>query len=144
LFGLFLNPEDGSTLHYHRYENLKCGILLMKMFNISAIYFQTRFSNLYMHYEYPSIISGTVAVSGQKLIFGLLAIITLEVVLFLAYAPFPALQPFLNAPWKSCSVRVFSTALITSIVSKRRPFSFIFNGGTEKSRWVRTTVVFFV
>jgi hypothetical protein len=43
---------------------------------------------------------------------------------------------FLNASWKSCSVIVFSTACnsasITSVVSKRRPFSFIFNQGNRK------------
>jgi hypothetical protein len=38
---------------------------------------------------------------------------------------------FLNVSWKSCFVRVFSTACdsasITSVVSKWRPISFIFN-----------------
>jgi hypothetical protein len=46
---------------------------------------------------------------------------------------------FLNASWKSWSVREFSTACdsasINSIVSKRRPFNFIFNRGTEKVGW---------
>jgi hypothetical protein len=51
------------------------------------------------------------------------------------HAPFPVL-PFLNVSWKSCSVRVFSTAcnsaLIISNVSKWRPFNFIFNRGNRK------------
>jgi hypothetical protein len=75
---------------------------------------------------------------GQKNVtFGQLATITLEVAPFLAYAPFPALLLFLNATWKSCSVRVFSTACdsvsITSIVW---PLSFIFNRGNRKVGWV--------
>jgi hypothetical protein len=47
--------------------------------------------------------------SGQKLTLGLLATITLDVVPFQVYAPFSALLPFffLNASWKSRSVRVF-------------------------------------
>jgi hypothetical protein len=44
--------------------------------------------------------------SGQKLILGLIAAITLEVVSFRMYAPFPAFSHFLNASEKSCSVRV--------------------------------------
>jgi hypothetical protein len=59
---------------------------------------------------------------GKKLTLGLLAIITLELVPFRAYAPFPALLLFLNAFWKACCVGVFITACIsvsiTSIVSK--------------------------
>jgi hypothetical protein len=74
--------------------------------------------------------------SGQKLTFDLLATTTLGVVPFHAYALFPALLPFLNASWKSCSVKLFGTACdsasITSVVSKWRPFSFIFNCETEK------------
>jgi hypothetical protein len=62
--------------------------------------------------------------SGQKLSLGTLATITLEVVPFHTYAPFPALLPFLNASWKSCSVRVFSitcdSALVTSVVLKKQ------------------------
>jgi hypothetical protein len=46
--------------------------------------------------------------SGQKLSLGLLTTITLQVVHFHVYAPFPEL-PFVSASWKSCSV-VFSTA----------------------------------
>jgi hypothetical protein len=67
--------------------------------------------------------------SGQKLTLGLLVTATLEVVPFRAYAQFPALLPFLN---------VFSTACysasITSVVSKWRAFSFIFNQGNRKSQ----------
>jgi hypothetical protein len=47
---------------------------------------------------------GLVLPSGQKLTLGLLAIISLEVVPFCAYTPFPVLLPFLNVSWKSCSV----------------------------------------
>jgi hypothetical protein len=76
--------------------------------------------------------------SGQKLTLGLLAAITLQVVLFRAYAPLPALLPFLHASRKSCYVPVFSpaceSASITSIVSKWRPFRSIFNREAEKSR----------
>jgi hypothetical protein len=71
---------------------------------------------------------------------GLLATITLKVVLFHVYAPFPALLPFLNASWKSWSVRVFNTACgsasITSAVSKWRPFIFIFSWKTEVIVWI--------
>jgi hypothetical protein len=69
---------------------------------------------------------------GQKLTLDLLATITItiEVVLFRSYAPFPALLTFYKASWKPCSVSVFSTACdsasITSIVTKWRPFNFIF------------------
>jgi hypothetical protein len=78
----------------------------------------------------PSIISGTSAVIWSKINFGLLVNITLKAVPFHLYAPFPALLPFfLNASWKSCSVRVFSTAcdsdLIASVVSKWWPLNFI-------------------
>jgi hypothetical protein len=61
-------------------------------------------------------------------------------------APFPALLPFLYASWKSCSVKMFSTACdsvsITSTVLKWRPFSFIFfnRGNSEKLGGWRTTV----
>jgi hypothetical protein len=79
--------------------------------------------------------------SGQKLTLGLLATLTLEAVPFHAYVLFPALLPFfLNASYKSCSVRVFSTACdsasITSFVSKWRPFSFIFTQGNRKVGWL--------
>jgi hypothetical protein len=77
--------------------------------------------------------------SGQKLTFGLLATITLEVVTFHAYAPFPVLLPCLNATWKSCSVRVFSTACdfasITSV--KMAAFLFYFQLGTQREMTVR-------
>jgi hypothetical protein len=48
--------------------------------------------------------------SGQKLILGLLATITLKVVPFHAYSPFPALLPFFKCILESWSVRVFGTA----------------------------------
>jgi hypothetical protein len=74
--------------------------------------------------------------SGQKLTLGLLDTIILEVVAFHAYATFPVLLSFLNASWKSCPVKVFSTACdsasITSIVLKWRHFSFIFNRGNRE------------
>jgi hypothetical protein len=53
-------------------------------------------SNVYDIYEVVSIISGLVLPSGQKTTLGLLATITFEVVPFRAYAPFPALLPFLK------------------------------------------------
>jgi hypothetical protein len=47
---------------------------------------------------------------------------------------------FLNASWKLCYVRVFNTAYssasITSVVSKWRPFSFVFNRGNREVGWV--------
>jgi hypothetical protein len=85
-----------------------------------------------IHPKFP----GLVLPSGQKLALGLLATITLEVVPFRSYVPFPALLSFLNASWKKCSVRVFSTACdsasIISVVSKWRPFSFVFNRGNRE------------
>jgi hypothetical protein len=74
--------------------------------------------------------------SAQKLVLDLLAAMTLEVVLFHEYAPFPEFLPFfINVSWKSCSVRVFSTACdsasMTSFVLKWRSFSFIFSGGSR-------------
>jgi hypothetical protein len=78
--------------------------------------------------------------SGQKLTLGLLATITFEVVPFHAYAPFPVLLPFLNVSWKLCSVKVFTIACnsssVISVVLKIEPFSFIFNWGNRKVRWV--------
>jgi hypothetical protein len=54
------------------------------------------------------------------------------------FAPFPTLLPFLNASWKWCSVRVFSTASdstsITSIVIKMAVFQFYLR--LEKQRKV--------
>jgi hypothetical protein len=70
---------------------------------------------------------------GQKIILGLLAIITLEAVPFRSYAPFPALLPFFK-----CILEVMffgdacDSALIASIVSQWRPFSFSFNWGNRK------------
>jgi hypothetical protein len=75
--------------------------------------------------------------SGQKLTLGLLATITHQVVPFHAYAPFPAHLPFLSASWKSCSVSVFRAACNSSwVLSKWRPFSFIFNFGNRRVGWV--------
>jgi hypothetical protein len=72
--------------------------------------------------------------SDQKLTLGLPATITLKVVPFSACVPFPRGLPFVNALWKTGSVRVFSTtcnsasvrvfsiacdsASITSVLSK--------------------------
>jgi hypothetical protein len=67
----------------------------------------------------------------------LLATITLEVVPFHAYAPFPVILPFLNASWKSCSVRMCSTpcdcASITTVESKWRT-QFYLQSGKQKSK----------
>jgi hypothetical protein len=78
--------------------------------------------------------------SGQKLTLVLLATITHEVFPFCVHALFPALLPFLNVSWKSCSVRVFSTAcnsaLTISIVSTWQPFLSVLPSirETEKSK----------
>jgi hypothetical protein len=81
---------------------------------------------------------GLMMPSGQELAFGLLATITLKVVPFPVYAPFQALLPCFNASRMSCSVWVFSTAYdyasLNSIVSKWRPFGFIFNRGKNTDR----------
>jgi hypothetical protein len=58
-------------------------------------------------YVVVSIIFRLALSSGQKLILGQLATITPKVVPFHTYAPFPSLLSFLNASWKSYSVRVF-------------------------------------
>jgi hypothetical protein len=74
-------------------------------------------------YEKPYIISGTVLPSSQKPTLSLLATITLEIVAFRAYAPFPCVSAiFLNASWKSCSVVKGNLSVLSSI------------RGTEKSR----------
>jgi hypothetical protein len=74
--------------------------------------------------------------SIRQLILGLLAKIILEVVSFHVYASLPTLLLFLNAFWKWFSVKVFSTAYdsvsITSIATKWRPFSFLFNRGNKE------------
>jgi hypothetical protein len=84
---------------------------------------------LYIYNE-PSIISGTGAAIWSKTNFEPTSTIALEVVPFRSYATFPALLPFSDASWKSCSVRVFSTACdsysIITVVPERRE--------TEKSR----------
>jgi hypothetical protein len=71
--------------------------------------------------------------SSQKLILGLLATITLNAVTFRAYAPFPALMPFLIASWKSFSVRVFGTTCLDHLMAV---FSSIFNQANRKVGWV--------
>jgi hypothetical protein len=62
-----------------------------------------------------------------------MATITLEVVHFRAHLPFPALLPFLKCILEVVFCFMLSTvcdsASITSVVSKWRPFSFIFNWG---------------
>lgn len=53
------------------------------------------------------------------------------------YGSFPALLPFWNASWKSCSLRVFSTlnfCLDHLSYVKSAAFIFIFNQRMEKSR----------
>jgi hypothetical protein len=52
----------------------------------------------------------------NKITLDLLAIITLESVTFRSYGKFPALLPFLNASWKSCSVRTFCSACDSMIL----------------------------
>jgi hypothetical protein len=84
-------------------------------------------------YKELSIISGTDAADWSKLTLRLLATITLEVVPFRAYAPFPALCHFLNAFWNPCCMRVFSTACDSSC--QNGDLSVLSSiGKTEKSR----------
>jgi hypothetical protein len=54
-------------------------------------------------YKLVSAASGTGASIWSKVTSGLLATVTLKVFPFRAYAPFPAILPFFNASWKSCS-----------------------------------------
>jgi hypothetical protein len=86
----------------------------------------------YHSYQY---FLGLVLPYGQKLTLGLLA---LEVVPFHVYAPFPVLLPFFICILESSSVGVFSatchSTLITSIVSKWWPSSFIFNQGNRDKK----------
>jgi hypothetical protein len=67
-----------------------------------------------------------------------MATITLKVVPFHAYAPFPALCHFLNASWKLCSVGVFSTtcnsASIAQLCHSGNLSVLSSIGETEKSR----------
>jgi hypothetical protein len=75
--------------------------------------------------------------SWHKLTFGLLATITLQVVPFRAYSPFPAFLP----SFKCILEVVFCEGVqyrlrFNSIVSKWRPFSFIFNRRNQrKAEW---------
>jgi hypothetical protein len=68
-----------------------------------------------LYHIYP-LFPGPELQSGQKLVLRLLATIALAVVSFHTDAPIPALLPFLNASWKSCSVRMFSTAYSSVVV----------------------------
>jgi hypothetical protein len=79
-----------------------------------------------------------VLASGQKLTLGLLATITLKVVPFRAYVPFPALLPFLN-----CTLEVvfcegvqhrlrFCLEHLNCV--KMAAFQFYFQSGKQKSR----------
>jgi hypothetical protein len=73
--------------------------------------------------------------SLHKLNLGLLTTIALEVVPFLTYAPFPALLSFLNASWKSCSVRLSSTAcdsVSMPSVIKMAAFQFYIHSGEHR------------
>jgi hypothetical protein len=75
--------------------------------------------------------------SSQEVTLGLLANITC---LLHACTVLNTSAIFLNASWKSHSVRVFNTAgnsaSITSIVSKLKPFSFFFSWGNSNVGWV--------
>jgi hypothetical protein len=91
-------------------------------------------------YKESSIISGTGAVIWSKSNVGPTGHYHSRSSPFRAYVPYVP-RPFLNESWKSCSVRLFSTACdsasITSIVSKWRPFSFIFSRGKQRNvGWV--------
>jgi hypothetical protein len=72
---------------------------------------------------------------------GLLATVTLEVIPIHIYALFPALLPFLNASWKSCSVVVFITACdsvsITSVASIWQETKKLQGAKSGEFGWVR-------
>jgi hypothetical protein len=72
--------------------------------------------------------------SGQKLTFGLLAIITLKVISLHVYAPFTALLPF-----HKCILEVmFCDGVQHHGTAQRQPFGFIFNQRSRKKEaWVR-------
>jgi hypothetical protein len=78
---------------------------------------------------------------AKKLTLGLLATITLEVVPFRAYAPFPALLPFLNASWKSCWEDVqhrlrFCLSHLNFVKMAMSQF-YLHSGKLRKVGWVR-------
>jgi hypothetical protein len=70
--------------------------------------------------------------SGQKLTFGLLTTITLEVIPFRPYAPLPALLPFKYIVEVVFCEGGCDSASITLLVSKWRPFSCILNRGNRE------------
>jgi hypothetical protein len=73
--------------------------------------------------------------SGQDLTLGLLATITLEIIPFRMYTQFPALQPFFKGILEIVFREVntaFDSASISSIMSKWRPFGFIFSRGNRE------------
>jgi hypothetical protein len=85
------------------------------------------------------IISGAGAAIWSETNFGLTDHHLLEVVSFFMKALFPILLPRLHACWKSCSVRVFSTAsdsaLTTSVLSKMAvPQLYLFSRKQENRR----------
>jgi hypothetical protein len=90
-----------------------------------------RISTSCFKYKESSIISGTGAAIKSKTNFGPIGHHQARSSPLLRMCKFPALLPFLNASWKPCSVRVFSTDCnslsISSTESKWWPFSFIFN-----------------
>jgi hypothetical protein len=74
--------------------------------------------------------------SGQKLTLGLVTNIAPKIFPFRAYATFQALLPFFKVILEVvfCEDVRAPSALIATIVSKRRPFGFIFNWGNRKLR----------
>jgi hypothetical protein len=73
------------------------------------------------------IISGTGAATWSKAKFGPTGYWLLSRSKYSSSMHIHQFAIFLNASWKSCSVKVFSTTFSSaSIVSKWRPFSFIF------------------
>jgi hypothetical protein len=91
-------------------------------------------------YKDPSIISGTGAAVWLKTNFGPICHHRPRTSPLSLLCTVPSLLPFLNASWKSCSVKVFSTACgsasVTWVVPKWLPFSFIFSQGNRKVGWV--------
>jgi hypothetical protein len=78
--------------------------------------------------------------SGQKLTLDLLATITLEVVLFRAYA----LLPLLNASWKSCSLRVQHCLILYQSQLCQNGFQFYLQSGKQESGWGMTVTLILV
>jgi hypothetical protein len=99
-------------------------------------------------YKELSIISGTGAAIWLKLTLDLLATITLEVALFCAYAPFPALLPSFKCILEVTFCEVVQHRLQVCLdhlnYAKIATFQFYFQSGKQrKVEWVVMTVMLF-